>query len=411
MDSSLSPLLQPFAGERFASADLTPLLAPPYDVISPADRAALASASPHNIVHLILPDGNGDRYERAGKLYRQWRADGVLRRDAPSVYVLAQTLKLPNGRTITRTGMLAAVSAEPYALGRVRPHERTHAGPKQDRLSLIRALRGTFESIFLIAPDRAGALGDLLKQRTKAVSPTAEGAIDGVAVRLWRVDGRDAEEMTNAAATAPLYIADGHHRYETTLAYRAENPAATRTVGLVVPGADPGLTVLATHRVIKGNALSVATVRACMEPWFVVGELGNEAPGAALARLGSQGTTCLVALPATTLTGVLRSDAPGRLEHEIPDASVRALDVARIDRLVVGPLNERSGGHALEYTASLDDGLAAARAGAAAVVLLNPTGVSQVFAVADAKAVMPQKSTYFIPKVPSGLAGLSYESR
>ena len=404
------PLLQPFAGERFANKDLTPLLAPPYDVIQPTERTALASKSPHNIVRVILPDGNGDKYARAASLCRDWRAAGVLVRDAaPSVYVLAQRLRLPDGRTVTRTGMIAAVSAEPYSMGRVRPHEKTHAGPKQDRLSLLRALGGTFESIFLIAPDREGVLRDLLHQRTANVAPTATGEIDEVEIRLWQVSGPAAEALARAVDPAPLYIADGHHRYETTLAYRGEHPAATRTAALVVPATDAGLTVLATHRIINGGNLSAQTVRDILAPWFVVNDLGSEAPAAALSRLASKGTACLIALPNATLGAVLRADAVSRLSEEIPDASVRALDVARIDRLAVAPLNERSGGHHLEYTASLEAGLAAARSGAAAVVLLNPTTVSQVFAVADAGAVMPQKSTYFVPKVPSGLAGLFYQ--
>src|SRR5882724_6886168 len=123
MTKSPSPVLQPFIGERYASAALDQPLAPPYDVISPADRAALVGKSAHNIVHLILPDGNGDRYEHAATLRRKWRTEGILVRDAePSVYVVAQRSTLPDGRETVRTGMLAAVVAEPYQAGRVRPH-------------------------------------------------------------------------------------------------------------------------------------------------------------------------------------------------------------------------------------------------------------------------------------------------
>jgi uncharacterized protein (DUF1015 family) len=411
MDSSPGALLQPFAAERYAGRDLSPVIAPPYDVISPVDRAALARQSPHNIVHLILPEGNGDRYEHAARLYRQWRADGVLVRDStPSVYVITQRSRLSDGRETLRTGMLAALAAEPYAARRVRPHEKTHAGPKADRLSLMRSLRATFESIFVIAPDQPGSLRERLAG--VALTPaTAEGSIGDVEVRLWRVSGADAIQLTTAVEGAPVYIADGHHRYETTLAYRAENPAASRTAALVVPASDPGLTVLATHRILQGKPLGAQVVRELLDPWFVVTDLGREAPADALRRLGRNGTGCVVAVPDAVLGLAIRPEALRQLEADLPDPTVRALDVARVDHLVVAPLRERSGAERpLEYTPDLDLAQKAVHDGAPAAVLLNPTSVAQVFAVADAQGVMPQKSTYFVPKVPSGLAGLSYDN-
>ena len=134
------PLVAAFRGERYAPAvSLTAVLAPPYDVIAPAERETLAARDPHNVVHLILPDGNGDRYAHAARLLEQWRGAGTLITDqAPGVYVVRQRFGTADGMTHERTGVIAAVAAEPFAAGRVRPHEHTHAGPKQDRLALRR---------------------------------------------------------------------------------------------------------------------------------------------------------------------------------------------------------------------------------------------------------------------------------
>lgn len=406
-----SSVLQPFAGERYARADLSDVIAPPYDVISPDERAALAQKSPHNIVHLILPEGNGDRYAAAARHHQRWRDERVLVGDPePSVYVLAQRMKGPGGRVITRVGMLAAVEAEPYDRGRVKPHEKTHAGPKADRLALMRALRATFESIFLIAPDSDGKMREALARAAKG-APTASGNVSSVETSLWRVSGPDAAALATLGGRQPLYIADGHHRYETTLAYRGENPAATHTVGLVVPAEDQGLTVLATHRIIRGKPLEPADVRPMLESNFDVEPLKHtESAQDALVRLGRRGTACIVVLRSTRLGATLRPEAVDRLAASIPEAPVRALDVARIDQLVVTPLQKLTAAlQGLEYTPDSAVASAAVGSGASAAVLLNPTSVAQVIAVADARGVMPQKSTFFVPKVPSGLVGMRYD--
>jgi uncharacterized protein (DUF1015 family) len=410
MASTPNPLLQPFSAERYARRELSDVLAPPYDVISPSQRDVLARKSAHNIVHLILPEGNGDRYQHAASVQAVWRKEHVLTRDAtPSVYVVTQRTQGSDGKALVRTGMLAAVAVEPYSAGRVKPHEKTHAGPKADRLALLRALHGTFEAIFLIAPDAAGRARAALARVTSAPA-SAEGAVDGVAVRLWCVGGPDAVALTGTVEGAPLYIADGHHRYETTLAYQQDNRAATRTVALVVPASDPGLTVLATHRVVRGSALEVAEFRQQLDRWFVVQDLDAGAdPARVLRDLGRAGTASIIALPGHVLSAVLRPDVTPSLASELPDPTVRALDVARVDHLIVGPLL-RNNARTLDYTPDAGAALAAVAGGAAAAVLLNPTTVEQVFAVADARGVMPQKSTFFVPKVPSGLVGLSYDA-
>lgn len=406
-----TPLVTPFLGERYADAPaLSRLIAPPYDVISLEQRRRYAAADPHNIVHLILPEVAGDmnRYRAAAERLAAWRADGVFVVDlAPAVYVVAQTFATPGGARRTRVGMFAAAAAEPYEARRILPHERTHRGPKLDRLELLRATRTSLESIFLIAPDPEGTLADGLRAIT-AGEPDATAELDGVEIRVWGVAGPEAERLAGAAS-APLYIADGHHRYETAVAYAREDPAAGRLLAFIVSARDPGLVVLPTHRVVYAADRDLAALEAGWRRYFDV----TLVPAGAdrmrlLAEAGRDGTACLVARESDTrdLLLRLRPDAPLTGLPELGRTpAVRALDVAIVERLVVQEiLAAGKSTPTLTYTPDPAPALQVAHLGkAAAAVLLNPTRVDQVFAVADAGDVMPPKSTYFAPKVPSGV--------
>jgi uncharacterized protein (DUF1015 family) len=408
-------LVVPFRGERFAAAErLSHLIAPPYDVISPPERARLAASDPHNIVHLILPEapaggrGGGDRYAHAAGLLDAWRRGGVLATDpGPAVYVVAQEYELPSGQWRTRTGFFAAVAAESYEARRVRPHEKTHPGPKADRLALLRATRTSLESIFLLAPDPDGALIAGLRQ-VAATSPAARAELEGVRLTLWVVIGAQAERLAALCSGRALYIADGHHRYETAVAYAQENPDADRVLSFIVSAADQGLAVLATHRVIFATGRDMPRLVEGWRRWFDVGRMAPSADQIdRLAELGARGTACIVAVrDGDDLTLVLKRDAP---LDDIPQlgktAAVRALDVAIIETLVVKEiLRAGTTTPTLTYTPDARQAFETVRKGnATSAVLLNPTKVEQVFAVADAGDVMPQKSTYFAPKVPSGL--------
>ena len=411
VNADLPPLAAPFRGERFAaSSRLSALLAPPYDVLSPEQRAQLAARDPHNIVHLTLPEAppGEDRYLRAASQLAAWRKEGVLRADpADAVYAVAEDFPLPSGERRTRIGVLAAVRAESFETRRVRPHEKTHAAPKADRLALLRATRANLEAIFLLAPDPDGALAAALAAVTRR-PPAARAELDGVAMRLWVVADDEAERLAAAASRHPLYIADGHHRYETAIAYARENPRADRVLAFVVAATDPGLVILPTHRIIVGAGRDPAKLIPAWREWF---DVGRVAPCAdrieRLAELGRQGTACIVAFPGGyDVTLVLKRDAPlDKLPELGRTEAVRGLDVARVEALVVqyilsaGPATP-----SLAYTADAHAAFEAVRNGrAAAAVLLNPTRVEQVFAVADAGGVMPPKSTYFVPKVASGL--------
>ena len=407
-----SLLVTPFAGERYADrAALSRLIAPPYDVISSEQRRRYAAADPHNIVHLILPEAAGDvnRYRAAAAQLAAWRAAGVFVRDpGPAVYVVAQGFQTPAGERHTRVGMFAAAATEPYETRRILPHEKTHRGPKVDRLELLRATQTNLDSIFLLAPDADGALAAGLRAVVEGPrAPDATAELDSVTIRLWVVTGPDADRLAGAAAP-PLYIADGHHRFETAVAYAGENPAARRLLAFVVSTRDPGLVVLPTHRVIYASDRNVPGLEAGWQKYFDVQPLAPDAdPMALLASAGRDRTACVVAAEGKKdLLLVLRHDAPLASIVELGRTpAVRGLDVAIVERLVVQEiLASGQSTPTLTYTPNAAAALALAHLGKAlAAVLLNPTRVDQVLAVADAGDVMPPKSTYFIPKVPSGL--------
>lgn len=409
-----TPLVTPFVGERYAETGaLSRLVAPPYDVISSEERRRYAALDPHNIVHLILPEAGGDvnRYQAAAEQVAAWRASGVFAADtSPAVYVVAQSFTTPARERRTRVGVFVAVAAEPYETRRVLPHERTHRGPKLDRLELLRATRTNLESIFLLAPDADG----IIAAELRAVSdggrkPDAQAELDGVDIRLWRVGSSDAEQLTAQLSAAPLYIADGHHRYETAVAYASENRAARRLLGFVVSARDAGLVVLPTHRVVYGSGRDVTTLEPGWRKYFEVTPIPVSADRVqVLTEAGRDRVAAVVALAGAERDRllVLRPDAPLAGMPELGrTAAVRSLDVVIVERLVVQEiLAAGKSTPTLTYTPDPTAALKLAHAGKAlAAVLLNPTKVEQVFAVADAGDVMPPKSTYFIPKVPSGL--------
>ncbi len=387
---------------------LSVLIAPPYDVIDQVERARYAGADRDNIVHVMLPEAppgkpEDDRYGVAAERLAAWRRAGVLRRDArPALYVLAQDFTLPTGERLTRRGVFAAVAAEGYEPRRIRPHEKTHAGPKADRLALMRATATNIESIFLLAPDSDRSLANAVAAVAQG-NPDATAELNGVGIRLWMV--RDPSRFP--LPPSPLYIADGHHRYETASAYALENPSADRVLALIVSAQDPGLAVLPTHRVIFGAGRDLERLLPRWRDWFDVQPLAaGRDPVTTLASLGVDRTACLVADHARVLVMLLK---PGALPDRVPSlaqsTAVRELDVARIESLVVKEiLGAGTSTPIVRYVADAQEALNLVQHGGAAVsVLLNPTKVEQVFAVADARDVMPPKSTYFIPKVPSGL--------
>ncbi|MGP0102842.1 MAG: DUF1015 family protein, partial [Solirubrobacteraceae bacterium] len=252
--------VQPLRALHYDPAVVGPLadvVAPPYDVIDAGQRAALIARSPFNVVAIDLPEGEPDRYATARELFESWQLQGALVRDGePALWAHTQDYTGPDGVARTRRGFFCRVRIEDYGPGRVRPHERTHPGPKEDRLRLTRATRANISPIFSLYSDPAGAAW-------KALSPTTEQPpwaditdADGTVHRLWRVSDPAAIAAAQAAARdAELLIADGHHRYETARVYAeeigGEGPHRYALMCLVALQ-DSGLTVFPTHRLVRG---------------------------------------------------------------------------------------------------------------------------------------------------------------
>jgi len=400
-------LVEPFVGERYAaSAQLSDLIAPPYDEISAEKRRSLASRSSRNIVHLTVPEGEDDKYENAARLLQSWRSEGVLKRDEPGVYVVQQHFRLSGEQVRVRTGVIGAIAVEPYSRGRIRPHVKTDARARNDRLALLASTEAVFEALLMLKRDDGSRLSTALSGVT-AGQAAAQADLDDVHVGLWHVGGSQGEELSDLAGIGPLYLADGHHRYEAAVAYRKQNPEATRTLGLIVPVDDPGLALLATHRIVYGEGIDFEKVLGGLRDQFQIHELTRELDYAEhLADLRDRGTACVVMKPdGTAVSLLLRPRAKlGNLPFANEPAA-SSLDVLRVDELVVRQFLSVAGKDAvLRYSADWDHVVnEVVRGAAVTAVMLNPTAVEQVLGVADAGVVLPHKATFFTPKVPSGV--------
>lgn len=405
-------LVVPFHGERYDdSTRLSARLAPPYDVIDPDAWAQLAELDEHNVVRLILPESNGDRYRRAAQLLKTWRARGILIADSKSsVTVVQQEFRDVQGVTRRRTGVIGAVAVEPFTARRVRPHERTHAEPKADRLALLRATETMFDALFMLAPDPEEVLHRQLASAT-ATPPTAVASLGDGSMSVWHVGDAASDSLASAASRHPLYIADGHHRYETAIAYAEENRRADRTLALIVPLRDPGLIVQATHRLVLGSDVDAERALGMLRKRFRIRELGPDDDHLeALVATQDRGTACVLILPQRRFVLLLRGSVGIGDLPSVDHTEVAKLDVARVDGLAVNPVLELAGPNStLTYTADPAAAIRAVREQRiSAAILMNPPSIQQVLDVADTGGVMPQKSTYFAPKVPSGVVFLPY---
>ncbi|HEY2594347.1 MAG TPA: DUF1015 domain-containing protein [Chloroflexota bacterium] len=429
------PAVLPFAGLRFAApdAEFQHLVCPPYDVISPAEQAQLLQASPHNAVRLELPrdepDQPGSRYQAAARSLTSWRNDGVLRADRRAGYYLAETTFTLNqgGTQLRRRDVLAEVAVEPWSGRVVLPHEHTMAAPKADRLELLAATHLNSSPIWLLIREQPAAL-ERAWTAADARSPDVEFTWRGEEHRLWLVDDPDlvATLRTAFATSEPLYIADGHHRYETSLAFKQDLgrrlPGAGGTLAAITWADDPGLLALPTHRLLSGIDPSL-TMEEAETRWSEVFHVEyypvwEDAPpeqiDAFMQQLASSGR----AGPSFGIFGLGQPDLFGILElrGRKPPANAlpaerseawKSLDVSLLHTLLIDPLiadTGRARDEVLRYIRSPQEAVAQVRDGEADVAFfLNPTPVSGVLAVADVGDLMPEKSTYFFPKPPAGV--------
>jgi uncharacterized protein (DUF1015 family) len=391
-----------------AVGSLGDVIAPPYDVIDDGMRAELAGRSPFNVVELDLPrdPGGGDPYMHAQTTMEHWRQQGVLVQERePALWALRQSFTGPDGEQRTRTGFFARVRVEEYGAGRIRPHERTHPGPKEDRLKLTRATRANLSPIFSLFPDPDGAAREQLDGVT-AGEPFAETE-DGT---LWQIaDPEVIAALQAATADAELLIADGHHRYETARVYADEVGGEGEhdwVLMFLVALEDPGLAVFPTHRLLTGlkdDERKQLAIRDVVREHFEIEEVPNEAleDGGTFGYMDSfhkQGYRCTLkdqSVADAALAG--HAEPYRRLDTAVLEAILLrgALDMTDDD------IDHKNG---LDYSKSFDDAVDAVVSGRAdAGFFMRPTPIEQVQEVAAAGESMPPKSTYFFPKVPTGL--------
>lgn len=351
--------IKPFRAVRYdegRAGPLADLVAPPYDVISPDERERYRAKSPYNIVHLTLPDSEA----AAGSAYREWLDQGVLGPDELGFWALSQDYVGPDGVARTRTGLVASLKIEPYEKGTVLPHERTHRGPKEGRLRLLREVHAQLEPIFL-----------LYEGRRPFETPDRGPELETEGTRLWHLG--EAAGIAEVFLERRLLIADGHHRYETALAFHEERgtPESGFMLVVLVSVEDPGLEIFPTHRVFAERPTEALHGEERGGPAVALAELRELPPDRAAVVVYDGGQTELAV------------DGTGEL------------DVRLVDRL---------GHEGLSYTPNWEEAVRAVDTGDAALaVLMRPTRIEDVFAVAERGETMPPKSTYFFPKLLSGL--------
>jgi uncharacterized protein (DUF1015 family) len=421
--------ISPFAGLRYVTervGDLATVLCPPYDVINEDERRELEARHPDNVVRLELPRGTDDaRYTTAARLLASWTAEGILRADARDAFYLYEQQFGYGGQRYTRRGFFAAVRLEPIERRVVLPHEKTLSAPKEDRKKLLRATHTQISPVFGLFRDAGGAARAIIDEVAGGAPAVDATTTDGVRHRLWVITAALAVVgLRTLLADKQILIADGHHRYETMLGMAPElrpldaaaGAAASDFVMMFLARAeDPGLLVLPTHRMVKDLPdFSFDGLVAAAGAAFDIAQ-GDETTAAAIeARLTRQRENdekrVVFAVrapgrPSTvwmTLKPILDLSALG------PPA-LRNLDVTVLHGVILGPLlaidaEAMAKQSFLTYTHDTAEALARVERGEVqAAFFMNPTKVDQVLAACEAGFVLPQKSTYFLPKLATGL--------
>jgi len=426
--------VQPLRGIRYVPevvGDLAQVVSPPYDVISEDAQARYYARNPYNIIRLELgqeqPTDNmlDNRYTRAAATFAEWRYQGVLRQETTPCFYLYQQIFRNQGQTYTRTSLLARVRLEPWSARVVLPHEHTLSKPKDDRLKLLHACAANFSPIMSMYDDPQGRIRRLLA----GYAPHAEVQFTdevGEEHRLHLI--RDVEQIAligDFFSERRLYIADGHHRYETALNYREQiheqrgelhiDDAANFVLMALTDLDDPGLVVLPTHRLLFGlrsDALRTLSSQS-LARYFTLHELGTQATSdellQQLTRAGEAQPSFVLCTPEQNWLLSLNDQGRQRMEQSGHTTAWNELDVAAAHTLVLEALlgikpEDATAGTHLRYTRDAQQALQAVQTGEAqAALLLNATRVRQICDVAEADERMPQKSTYFYPKLITGM--------
>jgi uncharacterized protein (DUF1015 family) len=427
------PDVRPFRGVRYDVAHvgaLSDVVAPPYDVIDSALQDRLYQASPHNIIRLELnrPEpgdtDSGNRYARAAGFLKTWLRGGVLRaEDHPALYLYEQSFEI-EGKTHTRKGVLARVRLEPFGKGEIFPHEQTMSGPKADRLALYHATGFNLSPIFGLYPDENQAVLHSVESGLRNRTPLVATDHLGVVNRLWVVSEPGSHTIVQGLmANRPIFIADGHHRYETGLKYRdlldesgqlagADDPA-NFCMMMLVGMSDPGLLILPTHRLVSGfPGLTAAALAERLAPEFEIHRTGHNEQGCreawrAIVQGGEQDLLglCTVHDGSWVLARLRSDEAMDRLAPR-QSAEWKALGVSVLHVLVLEHLlaSAAADGPRCRYVHSLDEVLRdVAERGSDLACLVPPARMEHVEAIASGLETMPPKSTYFYPKILTGL--------
>lgn len=426
------PELRPFRALRYSdkAGDLADLVAPPYDVIGSEQYAELCGKSPHNVVRLILDKGYSpdvlpaaEWYQEAAKLLAAWRAEGLLvPDDEPAFYLYTQAFT-HQGRRLRRKLLLGALRLEPYGAGRVFPHENTHPGPKISRLRLMQACKANLSPILAFFPDPDGAINRTLDGLLTGAPTAAFTDDEGIEHELRCILG--GSDLASALAPLPLYIADGHHRYETAIVYRdterAKLPHGTAgdlpldfMLAACMSGADPGLAIRPTHRVVtwQGNFWATHLLDEATE-WFNARELGTRSLEGAIEFLDTRRDEAIFVIHAGKSAGYVAMEL--RDEEALRDAPyalgspVRRLPAAVLTHAFLAKLPALRGA-AVSYTPDAQVAVQQADTKERTLACLLPgVRTEELMAVVDAGERMPPKSTYFWPKPLTGIVLRSLE--
>jgi uncharacterized protein (DUF1015 family) len=411
---------------------LSRTIAPPYDVIDEKKKKALLSRSPYNIVRLILPPPGGSRdfWAQSATLFQAWKKGDVLDVDsAASYYMYRQAFELPGEGRVSRTGILALLRCRDFSSGEVLPHEMTFTRTRAERLNLLRACRANFSQIFTVFRDEGEEVLAILEDATSDAPFLDITDDEGVVHQLWRIEeGEEARALTETMRERKLIIADGHHRYETALEYSREShhsaeaaQAAAYVSVVMFRSEDPGLVVLPVHRLLRRLPYEPAEACRRLESCFHVEVIQDglaERAGMFKERLASQRRPAFVMITADgAVLLVLREGVdveamlPGQESARWKSLDVPVLHILALTRclgLDAADLAEKGDIYFTPWESTAMSALASGEAEAA--FLVRPTSMHEIWEIAKGGERMPHKSSYFYPKLASGLVMYDHET-
>jgi uncharacterized protein (DUF1015 family) len=414
--------IRPFRGLRYTTnaGHLEKLTAPPYDVLTPAERDGYAARNPHNIVHLTLPEAQDDdrskyiKYARSAALLAEWRRNEILQpEDKPAFYRYIQKFKIPGTPdSFSRTALIALIKADPYEKGVVLPHEQTFPKHKEDRLKILEATRSHLECIFGLFEDPGRSIHTAITSAPGG-TPVETTSDEGVHHLLEPItDPFATEQLSQLLEDKKVWIADGHHRYETACTFRA---ALGEKDGLIAEDflmmalssmSDPGLVLLPTHRVISRLPISEEGMMAKLASLFDIHETHSSRLMMAVEDAQEKGQTAFGLALEGGRGFVLTAKNPAELVAMVPGdhgQALKKLDVSVLHSVIFEQLIGLQGLDLITYTRDSYEATRLADEGAAAAFLMNPPTVDDMRTIALGGEKMPQKSTYYYPKILSGL--------